>query len=357
MYRSPTVGNVELSEALTRAMVEHFGLNEVSLTPIRSGPLSIAWECRGIRGSEPVRWCVKGHRTRKTQVIDLESEFTRVWQSLVGKLIPKTVPCDDGPLWFAVGDRFFSAHEFIAADQPFNWTCCTWSAGQTRAAGQGLATFHLGSESIREALGDGSLAFAGSVMPKVRNVFAKTLAGVTDDHRRADPLLDSIPEPTLLRRLDKLLLALDAENSVLYLVHGDYHPGNLLFRADELVAILDLEDVHYEDLLFDVGYGALSFAGKWGRLENPTASQEFSEEFLDSELMSAFLEGYNELAFKSAVGASGHPVTKKTIEKHVQLAGFLVLQWLLEMYLKEPDARSGLSSPLKDCLKYLLTCK
>ena len=349
MYRSLTAGKVELAAALERAIADRFDLNEVSLTPIRSGPLSIAWKCQGSYSSESVVWCVKGHRTKKIVTIESESEFTALWQAHVGELIPKTIPASDGSLWFSLGDKYFSAHEFVSSDEPFDWTQSAWSASQTRAAAGGLATFHTGAETVRAAMGANSLRFAGSVMPRVGRVFSTAITSVTDELRREDPLLNSIPSKVLLAEFSQLLLDLESKPSNLRLVHGDFHPGNLLFRGDQLAAILDLEDVHYEDVLFDVGYGALSFAGRWGRIDE----QVNSGGFLDGELMSAFLAGYNELAFKSEHASIDRPLTEADIARHLRLAGFLVLQWLLEMYVKEPGARPGLSNPLRDCLTFL----
>jgi aminoglycoside phosphotransferase (APT) family kinase protein len=69
------------------------------------------------------------------------------------------------------------------------------------------------------------------------------------------------------------------------LVHGDFHPGNIVTADDELVAILDLEYMHFEKPVFDVAYGGMMFASSGRRSK------------LDFALLREFLRGYDEPAF------------------------------------------------------------
>jgi len=71
-------------------------------------------------------------------------------------------------------------------------------------------------------------------------------------------------------------------------IHGDWHPGNMLFRGGRVVGVIDLDAVRVSKRVIDVANGALQFSlstrgdpGEW-----PDA--------LDGERFDAFLAGYSE---------------------------------------------------------------
>lgn len=74
-----------------------------------------------------------------------------------------------------------------------------------------------------------------------------------------------------------------------FVVHGDWHPGNLLFNEDANVAgVFDFDTVRLEPRIADVANGALQFAMKIsseGMLGNPDG--------LNESILLAFLSGYD----------------------------------------------------------------
>ena len=48
------------------------------------------------------------------------------------------------------------------------------------------------------------------------------------------------------------------------IVHGDWHPGNLLFEGDEIVAILDFDSIRHAPRVLDVANGLLQFTMQIG---------------------------------------------------------------------------------------------
>lgn len=75
-------------------------------------------------------------------------------------------------------------------------------------------------------------------------------------------------------------------------VHGDWHPGNLLFKDGIVVAVLDFDSARLECAAADVANGALQFSMKMSWPDDPNTWPKG----LDSERIRAILRGYHETA-------------------------------------------------------------
>lgn len=73
-------------------------------------------------------------------------------------------------------------------------------------------------------------------------------------------------------------------------VHGDFHPGNLLYSGDRVVAVLDFDSARHEPRIVEVANGMLQFAQLGRRGVSPL---EWPPE-LDRARLRSFLAGYVE---------------------------------------------------------------
>lgn len=94
--------------------------------------------------------------------------------------------------------------------------------------------------------------------------------------------------------------AVGIDEKPLQVVHGDWHPGNMLFRQDRVVAVVDYDSCRAAQDLFDVANGALQFSITTG------SRAEDWPDHLDEERFTAFLVGYEERSpipkeFRSAI--------------------------------------------------------
>lgn len=138
---------------------------------------------------------------------------------------------------------------------------------QARAAGAALARIHTTLDGFTPRQPD----------PPARNEIATLI-------RRA---ADAVRARSLGQQLEKLVETARVEDAhPRGLVHGDYHPGNLLFREGVVVGVFDFDSARRAPRGDDVAQGLVQFSMK--RAAAPT---EWPPE-PDTNLASAFLAGY-----------------------------------------------------------------
>lgn len=71
------------------------------------------------------------------------------------------------------------------------------------------------------------------------------------------------------------------------IIHGDWHPGNMLFRHGKVCAVLDFDAARHQPLVVDVAYGMLQFS----ILRGATTPHDWPE-FCDETRLRRFLVGY-----------------------------------------------------------------
>ncbi|MHC4264744.1 MAG: phosphotransferase enzyme family protein [Planctomycetota bacterium] len=73
-------------------------------------------------------------------------------------------------------------------------------------------------------------------------------------------------------------------------IHGDWHPGNILFKGKKIVAVLDFDSVRFAPPVIDLANGILQFSIVGGR-PNPIDWPAYC----DQEKLVHFLMGYREI--------------------------------------------------------------
>lgn len=187
--------------------------------------------------------------------------------------------------WVAIRAKVYEVFDFVPG-QPYRRT-----AAEAHEAGSALARFHLamrgftvpsllpvpsgdyhdhpairrGIESLEEKLIShdslaGDLAALASLLTFLRDAYATAASAVRQTG------FDSWPQS---------------------IIHGDWHPGNLLFRHEKVVAVIDFDSARLSRRIIDISNGALQFSmvGSGDPAGWP--------ENLDTERFQAFLAGYN----------------------------------------------------------------
>jgi Ser/Thr protein kinase RdoA (MazF antagonist) len=163
------------------------------------------------------------------------------------------------------------------------------SLAQTAHAGKTLARFHRAVADFQTAWQPPAGGYHDS--PAVRsglNSIPTTISSHDSVSGREAELLGLTQE--LYERYDEAAEAVNRfgfEQWEGWIIHGDWHPGNMLFRKDKVVVVLDFDAVRRGPTAVDIANGMLQFSILRGG-EDPGLWPEF----FDQTRMRRFLLGY-----------------------------------------------------------------
>jgi homoserine kinase type II len=80
------------------------------------------------------------------------------------------------------------------------------------------------------------------------------------------------------------------------IVHGDWHPGNLLYRESQVVAVIDYDAARLQQRVTDMANGTLQFSVLGGDRDDPDSWPDF----FDMQRLKGFLSAYEENCVPSA---------------------------------------------------------
>jgi len=76
------------------------------------------------------------------------------------------------------------------------------------------------------------------------------------------------------------------------LVHGDWHPGNMLYADNEIIAVIDFDSLRFQPRITDVANGALQFSMRMGTAEKV---ESWGEGFRGHTIQS-FVQAYDQFS-------------------------------------------------------------
>ena len=191
--------------------------------------------------------------------------------------------CDDQNTMLQLGGRVYEMFEFIVGERYDN------SLEQTMRAGQTLALFHQAVEDFATEWTPPRGSYHNA--PNVR-AGLNAIPTVASSH-------DSVfgHEAELLYLTQHLHEEYDAAAEAVKqcgfpdwpaaIVHGDWHPGNMLFAEGRVCAVLDFDAARHQPPLIDIAYGMLQFSILRG-----TSDPDKWPDFFDTARMRRFLAGY-----------------------------------------------------------------
>ncbi len=165
------------------------------------------------------------------------------------------------------------------------------SLEQTTSAGQTLGRYHAAVADFRSEWSppQGSFHDADAVRNGLNSI-PTTTAGHDSVVGREAELLGMTQE--LYERYDEAAARVNAAGFAGWPcthIHGDWHPGNMLFHGKAVVAVLDLDSARWQPPVIDLANGILQFS----ILRGQDAPAEWPEYF-DETRMRRFLRGYLE---------------------------------------------------------------
>ncbi len=158
--------------------------------------------------------------------------------------LPTLLITDSKEKFLIEGEFIWTAYPIIAGDILCDW----WAMDKFPDAAyeksfRALATLHA---STKEKLGNSKgFDFLDEVRVQLESMNASLEPGL---YERAQKALEKT------RVVEKELLESD-----LVFVHGDFHPGNIVFKNGEIKGLLDTDWASYGSPLTDLGYAVMNF--------------------------------------------------------------------------------------------------
>lgn len=308
-----------------REIADKFNLDEIeSIDCLPCGPFSSVFRLRCRQGV----FCLKMRQAEEGE-IEKENMVAAHFASTGKLLMPLTLPAADGRLVASIGGQTWTLSAFIEADPPFSWTEPAWDSPICYQAGSALRRFHVGGLDLAPVL-DKEPGLAEILPGRLERAY-RSLSNMRW------PSLDMPPSVRLAISMQDevkealeqaLVAAAESPASGQTLVHGDWHPGNLLFRGGRLACVVDLEHVRADHALWDLGYAAVLFCAAWA--DDPAV-----DGVIDPRLFHALLRGYSDgdgsrLPAREPLAAAVHP--------YMVASCHLLIYWLLERYASAAPA-------------------
>lgn len=198
--------------------------------------------------------------------------------------VPRVVHTrDDGGTMFEHAGRIYELFEFMKGEK------FDGSLEQTMAAGKALARYHRAVQDLKCDWKPSATTFHdNSAVRRGLNSIPTTTAGHDSVIGHEAELLSIVQE--LHERYDEQAEAANKNGvSSFYqtVIHGDWHPGNLLFRGPKVAVVLDFDAAKAAPAVIDLANGMLQFSiirGRGDPSEWPA--------FFDESRMRRFFMGY-----------------------------------------------------------------
>ncbi|MBS1953515.1 MAG: phosphotransferase [Cyanobacteria bacterium SZAS-4] len=286
-------------------------------------------------------YVLRPFRTEIAAAIDLHNQFLH-WTERCGfRFMQRIIQTRSGEDFFRSGEQKWWLSSYIEADPVFEWTKPTWSKEVCEQSGLALSSLH---QALRQFVSENP-----SVQEKRKgdkSVLCYLEKRLEESFSKSPKFIDQwkLVAPVVSKAL-MLIRENESATEVLsgQLVHGDFHPGNLLFRDGTVVAVIDFEYLNFEDATYDLAYALVMFCTDW---TDPTddaqltsAGREPAYDFgpicecrdgmIDREKLQAFLHGYlfNRAEFDLTF-----------LIPYMHVAAAICLTWFLERELEDRTA-------------------
>lgn len=230
-------------------------------------------------------------KRRSLQWVPLERvKFVHRVQGLLSREAFPTarlIPTRSGETLVQIRDDFYELFEFVPG-QPFAQT-----PAESREAGLLLARFHRATEKISPAAALAAPRGDYHDAPGVRaglGAIGSTLSShdsFAGDHAELAALVQQVHAH--YDRTAQKVADSGYSNWSEHVIHGDWHPGNLLYRNAKVLAVIDYDAMRFSRRAADVANGALQFSILAGGDPAGWPDQ------LDEDRLFAFLNGYESL--------------------------------------------------------------
>jgi homoserine kinase type II len=285
-----------------------------SLRSHASGPDSVY-----LVRTENGAYVLRPFRTEVLSAIELHNQFLRWAESQNLSFTQRIIQTRSRANFFEYENRNWWLSSYIEADSVFEWTKPTWSEEICEQSGRVLAQLH---KVLRDFADNspGVLSAANLSANLDESVVTGLEARLNEAFSKSRKFSSQkeVVAPLVSKALSQIQTSSSANKQ---LVHGDYHPGNLLFRNNYAIAIIDFEYLNFEPAIYDVAYAIVMFCADWTE-----------DARIDIRKLKAFLAAYVSAQTSSELDLD-------LLIPYMNVASAICLTWFLERDLEDRTAQ------------------
>ncbi len=203
-----------------------------------------------------------------------------------GLPIAMAQPARDGSTFQVQGESIYELFLFLPGER--------WKRAPRQAftSGRALATLHESALQMRWSGHVNASCFHGNliVVEALRRV-PGAVATARSNTNAIEVAAVAEQLSSLYQQASEQVDQQDYENLASQVVHGDWHPGNILFDEDRVSGVLDFDSARLEPAIADVANGLLQYATRAG----PSRAVETWPHELDEQLFCSFAKGFSEV--------------------------------------------------------------
>ncbi len=280
-------------------------------------------------------------RTEVVAAIELHNRFLSWAEKERFPLTQRISRTRTGADYFEIDGSKWWLSSFVEADVGFDWTRPTWSNQICNASGRALLMLHRALHDFGDAASiiakiepkNGiSSDLWGGLVKRLVEVFPSSPTFVNETDRVVELVSNAVAR---IEQFDHTLNTSPGSITSFagtnrQLIHGDFHPGNLLFWHEKPVAIIDFEYLSMGSSFYDLAYSLVMFCSHWSE-----TGSDCIDGSLDAGKMQNFMNGYLEAA---QLPEDAYP-SFELLQQYMQLAAAICLTWFLEQGAEDRTVR------------------
>ncbi len=285
----------------------------------------------------------------ETRLTEIEG-FIRWTEAHNYMLSPTLIVSTYGETHVAVRENRFQLFDFLEQEKRQVWMRSQLSPEDCTLAGELLARMHMASADYLRDNTDKRDLF--SISTDWGASFEALFQRIKSANTASHPVLLRVAENEdhIRARLGNALrmVSFTEKSATPLLVHGDFHPGNVLFFKNEVgasaVSLVDFDYLRRGHPLFDLGYALIMFA-RCQPFSESKSPERTSDQGLDWRLGKALLRGYVQALHKSPDEKEELQIRKAEIMAalvvprlpyYVTISCFLIMDWAVEKLINGP---------------------
>jgi Ser/Thr protein kinase RdoA (MazF antagonist) len=243
--------------------------------------------------------------------------------------------------------RGFSAREeivwsvttFEPNTASFDWLQSqpTWTGKQTYSAGVLLAKSHIALKQLKVRLLEIGYEIEPAIPARVpqllldafENAGSDYLAQMRIENREYERLIAIVCKAAL--NIEDGLHA-EALKAAEIVVHGDFQPGNVLYRGDSAYGLIDWDYARLDNPLTDLAYGLIMYSANLCLEEAVAFNSDLAHEFLQGYAVHLEANGHELPVCMPDISYSPSSRDARAFSDYMKLSAALIMLWSLSEY-------------------------